>query len=412
MIRFKKLLLERRHLLIGLACGLVALAVWFKIAGYPEGWNAWGIPAAGKPFLDARAIAEGSVAYRQGLDPLLDNVGDINHHPLNYPRIWQGLYRLGLDEGDDRWLGTLFVGLFFAGILIVSPPSDARGALAMCAAVFSPAILFGLERGNSDLVIFFLLALAVALARRWEAGALLVVLLAFVLKLYPLAAIVVFLGRSRDTAVRLLTVALALVPLYLLFSWNDLMVINQHTVQSGWISYGMNVPWRAVAEQSRAASVPLRWLCLLVAAAWLGWAGWKRRPVDAADDGPALDGFRVGAACYAGTFLLSTNFDYKQVPLLLAIPQLVIWGRTATSRYARPARVALGAMYVSLWALTLEQLPASETGRWIGFVAGELGQWIEFAVLVWLLGQTLPAWVLAEGPWRKFRASRDAASSE
>jgi hypothetical protein len=319
---------------------------------------------------------------------------------------------LGLDVGDDGWLGALFVGLFFAGILIVSPPTDARGALAMGAAVFSPAILFGLERGNTDLVIFFLLALAVTLARRREVAALLVVLLAFVLKLYPLAALVVFLGKERGTAFRLLTVALALVPLYLLFSWNDLRVINHGTVQSGWISYGMNVPWRAVAEQNHAAGGVLRWLCPLVAVACLGWAAWKRRPVAPAEEGQAIDGFRVGAACYVGTFLLSTNFDYKQAPLLLAIPQLLIWSRTATSRSARPARVALGAMYVSLWALALERLPVSETGRWIGFVAGELGQWVEFGLLAWLLGQTLPAWVLAEGPWRNFRAFRGAAPSE
>jgi hypothetical protein len=413
MTALQAFLFQRRYLLAGFACGFLIFAGWFKVAGAPAVWKALGVPAASKPYMDTRVLTDGVVAFRQGIDPMRNNIGDIELRPLNYPRLWQGLFLLGLDQDDDPWLGTLFVALFFAGVVIAPPAGGVAGAVAMCAAVFSPAILLGLERGNTDLPIFFLLALVAAVARGGAVVTLVVVLLAFMLKLYPLAAVLVFLNREQGVAVRMLQVTAALALLYLLFSWSDLLVIKRSTIQSSWISYGMDVPWRMVAGEFPPFGALVRWASLGAVAAWIAWSGWNRAALNPGDDGPALDAFRVGAACYAGTFLLSTNFDYKQMPLLLTLPQLLIWARNPALARVAVARLALAGTYVALWAMMVERLPGSRTGRGIGFVVGELGQWSLFAALVWLLAQTLPAWVangIRIGRWDLPRRPQEPSS--
>ena len=389
---------SRKNLLVALLLGISALGGLFAVRGYVRTGELWGFQAAMPPFMDIRVITDGAVAYRQGVDPMQSNPTDSSGRPLNYPRVWQSLYRLGIGPGDAVWLGGLCAGLFVVGILVVPPALTAAEAGWMLAALFSPAVVLGLERGNTDLGIFFLVALAVVTVARGTAWPLVLLLGAFVLKLFPLAGLVVLVRRGRAALQWTAVVAAGFALLYLAFSYDDLLTIRANTPSGAWMSYGLDVlsikAGPANAALGRALYLGSRGL-VLVTLAVAAWAAFRRREAWIAAEGRALDSFRVGAACYAGTFLLGSNFLYRLVFLLFVIPQLLGWARGPANGPRGTAQAALAGCYVSLWSLLLDR--ALHAWPAVSFGLTVAAHWLLFCTLVILLFRTLPAWLRAAG---------------
>lgn len=378
---------------------MLGVTVWAGLAwwlGDVFAWRVWGIPSGMPRFMDLHALTIGAKAYQEGLDPMYSNPHDITGRLVNYPRVWQLIYRVGLDEGDTWWMGGCLLLLFIATLVAVTPPMENRQAGWFTLAVFSPAVLFACERGNTDLLIFALLAVAVA--ARGGAWAMVAVLAAFVLKLFPLAASLVALKQERRAAIAWLVGALAFAILYLSFSLGDIVQIVSTTPRSGWVSYGKDVIWLKLQAWDPAAGGWLRLPGNLLAAGWMIWVGltWWRGalPAQSGELPATITGFRAGAACYVATFLIGTSFDYKLMFLLLALPQLQAWSADRTGALATPARVALISLYYSLWRLLLDKLlAAAGVPDWPGFIIAEAAHWVLYAALVYLVAATLPEWV-------------------
>lgn len=390
-----------RVLTVAILLGFGGLVVLSLIQGRAATWRLWQIAASDPVFMDARVITAGAVAHRAGLDPLVENPADSEQRPLNYPRIWQGLYALGVDEHDGFVIGLVAVGGFLAGLLLFVNRLPNPPGWWLLVGVFSPVVMLGIDRGNIDLPLFGLLAAAIVAARRAPAVATACIWLAFVLKLYPLAGIVALLERRRDAAFRLLGLTAAFVVLYLVYSYGDLGLISRATPRGTWLSYGRNVLWMELEFHHPLFSLPLRrisWLMLLAMGAWAGIGAVRRARSPSAPllpEAPAVerDAFRVGAACFTGTFLLGNNFDYRLVFLLFAVPLLVRWSRANGAPLTRVARVGLGMVTALWWWPYLELLqPASESLRLLTMVCGELISWTAFATLLRLLAESLPDW--------------------
>ena len=73
---------------------------------------------------------------------------------MDYPRIWQLLFHLGIDQKDTIYFEAAFVSLFFLGIFLFVGEINQTIAVALACGIFSPAVLLGIERGDNDLVIF------------------------------------------------------------------------------------------------------------------------------------------------------------------------------------------------------------------------------------------------------------------
>ena len=68
----------------------------------------------------------------------------------------------------DANIGFALALVFATSLLLLPPGRDWRAAGLVCAAALSPAVGFAIERGNADLLMFVLAALAASLAvRRW-----------------------------------------------------------------------------------------------------------------------------------------------------------------------------------------------------------------------------------------------------
>jgi len=115
-------------------------------------------------------------------------------------------------------------------------------------------------------------------------------------------------------------------------------------------------------------------------------------------DNAHIDGFRVGAGIYLGTFFLGNNWDYRLMFLIFAIPQLVSWSNENGKRLV--SFFTLVAIIFSCWSIAFWTL-----GRGLD-LPDELVNWLLFAMLLYLLLVSLPTWIRTpiqrrSGPGRK-----------
>ncbi|MDA0349816.1 MAG: hypothetical protein O3C20_20705 [Verrucomicrobia bacterium] len=260
--------------------------------------------------------------------------------------------------------------------------------------------MMALERGNIDLLIFTLCALALYSlnGRYWIACSW--ILIGMVLKLFPIAGLL-FLLRAKPRELLILLSACAAVTMgYVILSYNDLSIISHATPRSPIFSYGSKVVafmWRdrgglTTVESWRALEVLLFFLVMGSVAS--GVLIDRLRPTPTQTDNKHLDAFRLGAGIYIGTFLLGNNWDYRLVFLLFTFPQLWAWSFTSISPLRVGARLGLAVAAVSLWSWLIEPLFRKLSGIATAWVwIDELANWVLFATLGYLVITTLPEWI-------------------
>ncbi len=373
-------------LVIGVLGSLLA------ILGADRTFALWGVPVVKPYFLDIRVITHGAIAYRQGLDPMVDNVGDPYHRPLNYPRLWQILYRLGVDEHSTVPMGIAVLASFFLGVAVFPPARDRAIPAAMLVFLLSPLSLYILCYTNIDLFLFFLVSLAVAFRPRSPLVSVGILFLAFLLKLYPVFCFSILAGLPRR---KILFYALFLGLVFSLYGWiyfDDLRLIARSTPNDILASYGIGVGWRIVTaidaqigEWVRIASYLIVFLLL-----WFSGSTWWRQQVPPSTATSYIHAFRAGASVYLGTFLLGCNYEYRMVFLLLVVPQSIAWC-SSDSPFRWTARFSLLCLLFASWDFQLMRLLGdSLAGTLTRLAIFQLATWSLFAALLHQLLLSLP----------------------
>ena len=383
-----------------LAAGV--LAVYFLTVGLPRllwGANIWprlGVPAAPSLFFDTRVVTAGLECRRLGLDPLTSNPCDPADRALNYPRVWLLLRWLGLNQSHTDLLALLFIMFFLVAVYFlvgrISLGEGALVALALC----SPSVMFGIERGNTDILVFAMLALAVVIWRRGSVrdGVVspVVVLLAAVLKIFPGFGLpaYLFLRNRRATIAALACVAVLVVYIFIVRA--DIEAITRATPQGQYNSYGARIlpgifyhhvvpdRWQGGALTKQALAV----VPLLIAAPIVWIQGRRRRPEpDPQSVGWRRLAFYLGSLLFLGTFASGNNWDYRLVFLLLVLPQLFTWIRDPSpDRRGGLAAFATIAVVILLWIGALS--------RWLA-AADEIATWATAGLLLALLSASIPS---------------------
>jgi len=150
--------------------GCAALAGSFVFHGYERTWSSLGIYPLSPYFSDARVLTSGAESHALGFDPMVYNPRHPSGELMDYPRTWQLFFYLGIDQKDTIYFEAAFVSLFFLGIFLFLAEINKVTAAALACGIFSPAVLMGIERGNNDLVIFFLQALSLMVIRKSTAA--------------------------------------------------------------------------------------------------------------------------------------------------------------------------------------------------------------------------------------------------
>ena len=274
----------------------------------------------------------------------------------------------------------------------------------MCSSDLSPAVMFGVERGNVDLFVYAILAVALVLFRRVRPRARVLshalFLFAAILKLFPVFALSVLARQSK----RWQLVGVAVSGLFLLdvaVTFHDIETIHRVLPQRIPLSYGVGVLGDGVAHEIvRAgwlASIGERSLdhvftaVFLLAGVALAILIARLARVRSSDRTWSLqsDAFVAGASIYLGSFALLHNFDYRLACLVFTLPELM--ARSAAGRPER--RVAqLGIVLVLVTLFVAAQIR-------LGFPWDEIFNWILFVYLAAVLARL----VLELSPVRALR---------
>jgi hypothetical protein len=325
-------------------CGYFALLL--ALGGHDE-WDALGVPPVSPAFFDLRSVTSGWDCARQHLGEWPDNPCDPGGRPENYPRIWMAASILGLGEDDTYLIGSLIVIAFFSAAILVLPREAPLGqALVYGLALCSPAVMFGVERGNVDIALFGMVAAAGLVMRRTRYGptaASALILVAAILKLFPIAAIGMLARLPRREAVIAVGSVGGLFGVYAAATFRDIQTIERVLPQGDEYAYGLHIfgGWLGrLTASGRMWDVALVVLAIVVAIALRG----RLRHLGSGAS-RELDLFWAGAGIYGATFALGRSSDYRLVFLLLTIPQLALW---AWSRRALPI-VTLCGILLTLW---------------------------------------------------------------
>jgi hypothetical protein len=320
------LVLGRKLFLLTIALGSIILFCETIIQGDLAGaWGTFGVPAISPTFADVRTITHSIECKENGHNPYLTGECDPWGRRYNYPPIWLELGKFSIGPATTNIVGLFVASLFLFTLLILTNLFRWPSAVIMVLASLSPPILLGLERGNTDLVIFslvcFLFYLSDPASRSYSTVIGVGVVLLTALKVYPVALAASLIKSRRDILLAVLVSLIAATVLILhLGDQGIYFVANQQAPIER--AFGSSVlPRRLTNLPSRMV---LRMLSTTFAACiglFVLWFAFRYKRLSAFL--PTLENKdsvgRVAIACnfvFVFSFLLQANFDYRLVFLL------------------------------------------------------------------------------------------------
>ena len=352
-----------RYLLSGfrpVVLGMSALALWLALLASmlknPSAAWQWldlynrgkwfdvnhGMPA----FYDVSVITYSAACAKGGGDPYKVNGCDSYWaaHPdphvptldilYNYPPIWLEAFRLGPSPAMTRWAGLALALLIIAALAAIFRPRTPIGGLLTIASVLSPPVLFGLELGNSDLLIFSCLVFVILVTAGLapvirDTFRSIVIIVLTVMKLYPVACVLV-LARNFRGLYTAIIVAIGAATLTWLSSGERLMDVLHNTPTFSYPTFGSFTALLGISERFGFNISHGRIYSSIAAVVALGFAifffekGDRRRflpPIGA--EGPLRDLAISGLAIYILCFLLGSNLDYRLIFLVGVLPLFI-----------------------------------------------------------------------------------------
>jgi Glycosyltransferase family 87 len=205
-------------------------------------WKLLAIPSLSPLFADTRTITHSIDCLQAGLDPYVVRSFDPWQRVYNYPPIWLDARYLGINSASSDFIGTALALLLAASCLRLFRSNTLIGGTLIFLAITSRSVLFAVERGNTDQLIFAFLVFGLFLIDRqsdrlkFPFTALLIVVLT-ILKIYPIVAVVIFL-RSRNGIIKAVSVASASVAALVLTSGKSLPILLANTPRDYTLSFG------------------------------------------------------------------------------------------------------------------------------------------------------------------------------
>ncbi|MBS0641116.1 MAG: hypothetical protein JSS43_14665, partial [Proteobacteria bacterium] len=356
----------------------------------------WGVPAWPFPFLDTRAVLSAVQCQSAGVDVYVTNPCDPLGRPFNYSPLWLIL----LPSATGSWLqpiGLAFSALFLSSLSLLPAGRTWRDVGLITSGVLATPVVFALERGNIDVVIFVLAAVAATLMERSLPLRLVgygSALLAGLLKYYPVALMGLAIRESPRVFFSLTAVSVFILVAFIGLTAGDLFRALALIPTGPYISRmigSVSVPG-AVAEFYDAAPWmrSMLHLTLIAVAATLGvrWA--------------LTSGVREHVerlTCSERTFLLAgtlitlsfyftaQNIGYRLIHLVLTLPALTALRRVAPASRACSALVwlALAMLWSQAWWEAAKVLVTSGADPVV---------WALTLGPAWLLGEAV-GWCLA-----------------
>jgi hypothetical protein len=363
-----------------------------------------GVPAYRFPFLDTHGVLAVIDCQRRGLDTYVTNPCDVMGRVHVYTPLWFRFAGLSITDAATPAVGALLALVFASSLLLLPAVRNDRAAWLLGAAVCSPAVLFAIERGNADLLIFALAALAGWIAVRRLPTRLLafpVVLLATGLKLYPATLLILALRERLALCLAVAALSVTLLVGYVLIDAGGLHemlavvpggtpFIYSFGARNLPTGLGMAFGWSPLV----LAGVDL---ALLLAAASFAVTRLPSLQLAARALTPAeATSLLIGAILILGCFVTGQSGEYRAVHLLFVLPALT--ALASTGQAARLAGWTAGLVVAQLWGDVVSvHFDLSSSGMsGAGIASGvALGIWLARELAWWWIVAMLAGLTLA-----------------
>lgn len=365
------------------------------LIGFEKTWQLFGIPTVIPDFIDSRVITAGFESFKLGYDPLIANPAMPTGNQMNYPRIWQLLFYFDLNQNKTIYLAATCFTFYILGIFIICNTfENYMGKIIFLCIAFSPSALLGIERGNTDLIIFGIIALASQLFLISLVFSLFVLVIAFGLKLYPIFAITSFVIISNPKKIPIISSFLAAsVLIYLIFMYDELILISNSTPRSFAMSYGKDVLYSALSYGLSFGESNLKIINLVSNLFYLSSSiliiikSYQFSKSDSIKQDKKFEIlFLAGSSIYCGTFLIGNNFEYRLIYLLMVIPFFYININKHSNNFIRKTSILIIVFILfTMWSMLINSYVDGRLLRIILFMINQSIQWIIYYVILYYL---------------------------
>ena len=385
--------LARRLLPAGVAAAFFAFMTVLYLTGqrsfYEDVLRSWGVDPFRFPFVDVETVLSAVRCMHQGVDVLKANPCDPVRRAFDYSPLWLLLAKFPVTEAWTMPTGFIGVTSFIASLTLLPAGRTRLAVMLVALAAISPAVVFGAERGNNDLVLFVLAAVAAALVCRTPALRILAygaALLAGLLKYYPMTLLAL---ATRERPARFFAVAAgcaALLAVFLLTMGHELTRALKLIPGGGWfgdmfgsamIAGGLGRQYGISSETGSMIRVGLTAIAF-GAGLFLALRQSMTRTLDRLVDLERMM-LLAGGLLIISCFFTAQNIGYRAMHLVLTVPAL------AALSHARAGRM----WTLTLWA-TILLLWAQGWRNW--FFSTDAGRQMVFAG--WILREALWWWTI------------------
>ncbi|MFM5929924.1 MAG: hypothetical protein ACKOPQ_03345 [Novosphingobium sp.] len=358
----------------------------------------WGNKAYWFPFLDTDTVLSAVRCLRADVDAYVFNPCDPQLRVFTYSPLWMSLTVFPVTEAWVPWIGLSWVAAFLASLFLLPDARGRMASLALIAGTASSVSVYAMERGNNDLVIFVLVSLAAVILSREGRGRQLgyaFVLMAGLLKYYPLGAMIAALREPARRFFAIAALSLAVTALAVFATWGDLVRVLRsipigqfYTDMFGAKSVGLTLvqllgmpgwvdPAMRAGLSLGALAIGLRTGLSQAFTAQLA----RLSPLERAF---LLIGALMTCLCYFS----AQNIGYRAINLILVLPALTALATlTGSRRWKALVLVVLALLWTGAWRLFWEDVVMAGTAmtyppRYLALALRDLLWWIVIPVLI------------------------------
>jgi hypothetical protein len=337
--------------------GLALLAIFAALYTvnpkvYYQAFATIGLPVWTYPFIDWEYIGAGIKCWNEGINVYITNPCDLLNRTHDQSPLWLRAIFIPTEKSWTMPSGVVLVLAYLISLFWLVKPVNWRELIIFALACTSPTVLYALERGNTDIIIFILLVVAGMLSTGSLASRILsyaLILLATLLKFYPLIVLSTAL-RERPRTLTAIAAAAGCIIVGFCYRFREELVLawkNNPPRPFGFSSANLPFygPLRAVrlfpglAEFAWFTALPYAILVVLLGLTAVQVIRLARNGnlVSAFEEMPEQDAMFlvIGAALIVACFFGGQNDGYRGVHLILVVAGVVALRRVADNPAAR-----------------------------------------------------------------------------
>lgn len=297
----------------------------------------WGMPT---PFADLITITHSVDCSRNGFDPYTYVAFDPWERRYNYPKLWLTLFDFfNFDKNQTVKIGFSIISLYVISVFFVFKKLELKNKIFSLIFIVSPPALLALERGNSDLFIFFITILGLGIVylnkEKFNFNSILcniclliLIMFATLLKVYAIFLFPLFLfinTNQKQTLVFLIIIFLFLTS-FIYFNYSDLIFVSKNTPRPSELAYGKNI-WFQEFLSPKQMWIHTLFVSTIVFLLPIYFIkknkNWLSHYLNIEKKHYLLTLlFLSGGFIFIGTFLIGNNYEYRLIFLILILPLL------------------------------------------------------------------------------------------